>query len=521
MTTDAKAEPKIVRCAIYTRKSTSEGLEQAFTSLDAQRESAESYIASQRHEGWLTLPERYDDGGYTGANVERPALQKLLADIREARVDCVMVYKVDRLSRSLMDFTRLLELFERQAVTFVSVTQHFNTNSSMGRLTLNILLSFAQFERELISERTKDKMAAARKKGQYVGGKPILGYNVDRDQHRLTVNDQEAELVKELFGLYLKERSCLAVAKIFNERSIKTKQHIAKNGRELGGHDWTAGQVLHLLRNVHYTGKVYYANQTYPGLHTAIVSEEMFQQAQDLLIENRLRPLQRINVQHAGLLSQLLRCRACQAIMIHTYTYQTKDHPKKYYYYICTAAQKKGYKTCPTRSVNARAIEVAAIDALRSLARDPQRQQEQLGVFGEQLRTELSALAGEQIILGERIQELTTRMAQMKERPPTLGTHGPLQGLADQLQEVERRSSELRIKRMSLEQELLSQEEMQQALVVTSPMWDTLFRQEQRRILRFLLKEVDYDARDGKLGLTLSPKGMKLLAAELHPAPRS
>ncbi len=374
MTSNEKIEPKVVRCAIYTRKSTSEGLEQDFTSLDAQRESAESYIASQRHEGWLALPERYDDGGYTGANADRPALQKLLADIREGLVDCVMVYKVDRLSRSLMDFTQLLQLFEQHGVTFVSVTQHFNTNSSMGRLTLNILLSFAQFERELISERTKDKMAAARKKGKYVGGKPILGYDINRDQHCLVVNEQEAELVKEIFSLYLKERSCLAVVKILNDRGIKTKRHVTKNGKELGGKDWQVGYVQNLVRNVIYTGKVRYAGQLYPGLHTAIISEEVFQKAEDLLTENRLRPLQRIDVKHGGLLSQLLRCRACQAIMIHTYTYKTKDHPKKYYYYICTSAQKKGYKTCPTRSVNARSIETAAIDCLRKLARDSEAQ---------------------------------------------------------------------------------------------------------------------------------------------------
>ena len=178
-TTNGHHTKPSIRCAIYTRKSTSEGLDQDFTSLDAQREAAQHYIASQKTEGWMVLPDRYDDGGFTGANLERPALKKLLSDIREGRIDCVVVYKVDRLSRSLLDFTRVLGLFDQQSVAFVSVTQSFNTNTSMGRLTLNILLSFAQFERELISERTKDKMAAARKKGKWVGGAPILGYDVD------------------------------------------------------------------------------------------------------------------------------------------------------------------------------------------------------------------------------------------------------------------------------------------------------------------------------------------------------
>ena len=177
-----------VRCAIYTRKSTDEGLDQDFNSLDAQRESAEAYIASQRHEGWLCISERYDDGGFTGGNMERPALKRLFADVESGGIDCVVVYKVDRLSRSLLDFARMMELFDKHAMSFVSVTQQFNTTSSMGRLTLNILLSFAQFEREIISERTRDKMSAARKKGKWVGGMPVLGYDVDRKGGRLIVN---------------------------------------------------------------------------------------------------------------------------------------------------------------------------------------------------------------------------------------------------------------------------------------------------------------------------------------------
>jgi len=195
---DSKEKPQI-KCAIYTRVSTSEGLEQEFTSLDNQRESAESYIQSQKTQGWTLLPERYDDGGYTGANTDRPALQKLISDIKEDKINCVVVYKVDRLSRSLLDFSKLLEFFDQCKVTFVSVTQHFNTNSSMGRLTLNILLSFAQFEREIISERTRDKMGAAKKKGKWIGGCLPLGYDLDKETHRLMVNPAEAEIVKPKF----------------------------------------------------------------------------------------------------------------------------------------------------------------------------------------------------------------------------------------------------------------------------------------------------------------------------------
>ncbi|TWU44452.1 DNA-invertase hin [Rubripirellula tenax] len=194
-------ENKTIRCAIYTRKSTEEGLEQEFNSLDAQRESGEAYIASQMHEGWTCVPTRYDDGGYTGGNMDRPALKQLMADIEAGKIDCVVVYKVDRLSRSLLDFSRMMEKFDNAGVSFVSVTQQFNTTCSMGRLTLNILLSFAQFEREIISERTRDKIAASRRKGKWSGGMPLLGYGVDADTSKLVVDPDEAKRVRAIFDL--------------------------------------------------------------------------------------------------------------------------------------------------------------------------------------------------------------------------------------------------------------------------------------------------------------------------------
>src|SRR5437870_11889251 len=194
----AADRPRRLRCAIYTRKSTEEGLDQDFNSLDAQREAGEAFVQSQRREGWLALPEHYDDGGFTGANMQRPALQRLLKAVESGAVDCVVVYKVDRLSRSLLDFTRILSLFDKHDVSFVAVTQQFNTSTSLGRLTLNILLSFAQFERELIGERTRDKMTAARKKGKWVGGCPVLGYDVDPGGGRLVVNEEEAEQVRAI-----------------------------------------------------------------------------------------------------------------------------------------------------------------------------------------------------------------------------------------------------------------------------------------------------------------------------------
>src|ERR1700730_1226085 len=196
-----------VRCAIYTRKTTEEGLDQDFNSLHAQREAAEAYIISQKHLGWTLVPNHYDDGGFTGGNLDRPALKQLLEDIDARRIDCILVYKVDRLSRSLLDFARLVDRFDQRSVSFVSVTQQFNTTSSLGRLTLNILLSFAQFEREIIGERTRDKMSAARRKGKWVGGTPVLGYDVDPAGGRLIVNEKESRRVQDIFALFLEHRS--------------------------------------------------------------------------------------------------------------------------------------------------------------------------------------------------------------------------------------------------------------------------------------------------------------------------
>src|SRR5215210_4921321 len=213
-----------VRCAIYTRKSTEEGLEQEFNSLHAQREAAEAYIASQRHAGWIPLPRRYDDGGFSGAGMERPALRQLLAEVEAGKVDCVVVYKVDRLSRSLLDFSRLIELFDRFRVSFVSVTQEFNTTTSLGRLTLNILLSFAQFEREIIGERTRDKLGAARRKGRWIGGSPVLGYDVDPQGGRLVLNQVEAEQVRAIFQIAAQAGSLEGTLREVHARDFITKQ---------------------------------------------------------------------------------------------------------------------------------------------------------------------------------------------------------------------------------------------------------------------------------------------------------
>ena len=420
-------QKKRLYCAIYTRKSTSEGLDQEFTTLDAQREAAENYIASQKSEGLVPLQEQYNDGGFTGANLERPALQKILSDIKERKIDCVVVYKVDRLSRSLMDFAQLLRFFEKHDVTFVSVTQNFNTNSSMGRLTLNVLLSFAQFEREIISERTKDKMGAARKRGQWLGGRPPIGYDLDKENKRIVINEEEAKLVREIFNLYIKGNSLLQVTIIINDKGHKTKYLTYKTGTVFGGKKFGVTHIQWIIRNVTYIGKVSYEGQIYDGQNEAIIDANTFKEAQEKLKLNRRERRATKNKECTGLLSKLLHCKTCDTLMFHTYT--LKNSSRKYRYYLCSNAQKRGYNSCPTKSINAQAIEDVVINYLKTM------------------------LSNKDI----------------SDHPHK--------------QEVE-------------------------ALI--SPIWDTLYPEEKRRILRTLVKEIDYNRESKKIGITLNESKLRL-----------
>jgi DNA invertase Pin-like site-specific DNA recombinase len=276
----AEQTTKAVRCAIYTRTSSEEGLSQEFNSLEAQRECGEAYIRSQRQAGWTLLPTRYDDGGYTGANLQRPALERLLADMRGGAIDCVVLYKVDRLSRSLFDFARLMRMFEEQGVSFVSVTQQFNSSTPMGRLTLHVLLSFAEFEKDLASERTRDKKGAARRKGKWMGGTPMLGYDVD-GQSRLQVNEAEAAQVREIFALFVSNESLAATLAEMAGRGWRRKQCRTREGKEKGGRAFDRASLVRLLGNVVYRGQVQHKGKVYRGEQAGIVEADLWQRAQE------------------------------------------------------------------------------------------------------------------------------------------------------------------------------------------------------------------------------------------------
>src|ERR1700704_4768102 len=355
-------ESRVVRCAIYARKSTEEGLSQPFNSLDAQRESAEAYISSQRHMGWTALEPRYEDGGYTGANLERPALRALIQDIEAGQVDCVVVYKVDRLSRSLLDFARLIGTFEEHRVSLVSVTQQFNTSTSLGRLTLNILLSFAQFERELIGERTRDKMSAARRKGKWVGGSPVLGYDVDPGGGRLVVNEEEAERVRTIFALFEEHRSVALTLAEIERRGWRLKSWTRKSGQHGAGGPFALNSLRRLLTNILYTGAIRHKGQPYAGEHAAILAPGTWERVQNLITHPAAFARGSRN-KHLALLSGLLYCESCAARMVYSHS---RKRDRKYPYYVCLNAQRKGWAVCPAKSLPASAIEESVLKRLQA-----------------------------------------------------------------------------------------------------------------------------------------------------------
>jgi site-specific DNA recombinase len=354
MSSDRKT---ILRCAIYTRKSSEEGLEQSFNSLDAQREACEAFILSQRQEGWRVLPIRYDDGGYSGGTMQRPALKSLLEDVEAHKVNVIVVYKVDRLTRSLADFAKIVEALDARGVSFVSVTQQFNTTSSMGRLTLNVLLSFAQFEREVTGERIRDKIAASKKKGMWMGGLVPLGY--DRKDRKLVPNPKEAELVSKIFTLYL-ELGCVSkLAQRLDYEKIRSKSWTTRTGARLGGVAFARGALYDLLRNRLYIGEIRHRDQWYPGEHQGIVARSLWDSVQAQLNSNLRRRQNRAQEQASSLLTGLIEDEQGTR---YTPSF-TVRRSRRYRYYVSqlaiqnTASEGNGPRRVPAQELESRVVE--------------------------------------------------------------------------------------------------------------------------------------------------------------------
>jgi site-specific DNA recombinase len=512
----AAATLPLVRCAIYTRKSTEEGLQQEFNSLDAQRESAEAFIRSQTHEGWTCLTERYGDGGFTGGNMERPALRRLLTDIEAGKIDCVVVYKVDRLSRSLLDFARMMQAFEQHGVAFVSVTQQFNTATSMGRLVLNVLLSFAQFEREIIAERTRDKVAATRRKGKWAGGTPLLGYDLDPRGGRLLVNEEEAQRVRAIFALYLEHQSLLPVVLELERRGWVGKRWQTRKGRTRGGRSFTKTSLYRLLTNVAYAGKVRYKDEVHDGEQPALIDADTFGRVQALLRCHGPEVGAPSPNRFASLLKGLLRCVGCDCAMTPAHT--TRKGSQRYRYYTCVNAQKRGWQTCPSKSIPAAQIEQLVLGQIQQMGRDPQVLRDVLSQVRQQDEARLAEMEAERIAL-ER--DLLRGQGEVRRLLAELGTgesNGRVVSRLAELQErvgqVEQRIARLRSQREAVQQERLDEAEATQALAGLDPAWGTMTPQEQARVVGLLVSRVDYDGARGKVSITFHPLGLKTLAGD-------
>ncbi len=510
--TNGKPESPIIRCAIYTRKSSEEGLDQEFNSLDAQRESAEAFIASQKAEGWVTLPEQYNDGGYSGGSMERPALDRLLRDITSGGIDCVVVYKVDRLSRSLLDFSRIMETFENHGVSFVSVTQQFNTTHSMGRLTLNILLSFAQFEREIIGERIRDKIAAQKRKGKWAGGVPVLGYDVDRStaSPHLVVNAKEAAHVREIFRMYLDKGSLLPVVSELARKTWVNKRRITKKGKKLGGRPFDKATLYMLLTNPVLTGKIKHKDDIYDGEHEAIIDQDLFDEVQRQLKVNGRTGGAEVRNQYGAILRGLLRCKTCGTAMTHTFS---GKHKKNFYrYYRCTRAIKSGRGSCSVGTLPASEIERVVVDEVRGLATDKALLTQVLADAHTVIDAELAGLRRDRDDLRNEAKrhhmELRKLIAEGKTLPDVTNRIADLHQLTA---EADRRLPELEAAIADLESEAVTQAEAQAVFADFDNLWEGLIPREQARLLKLLLSSVDYDGAAGTVSVTFRPTSIRSL----------
>ncbi len=518
--TSIASETRLTRCAIYCRVSTEEGLGQDFNSLDAQRESGEAFVHSRKPDGWTYLPNHYDDGGFSGATLERPALARLLADIKTGLVDCIVVYKVDRLSRSLLDFARLVEVLDAHSVSFVSVTQPINTADSAGRLMLNVLLSFAQYERELIADRTSDKMSAARRKGKWTGGTPVLGYDVHPDGGKILVNENEAVQVREIFRLYLKHQSISKVCAALEQRGITTKSWTTRKGLYHEGGTFTKSTLQRHLANATYIGKVDHRGQTYPGEHEGIVPVRTFNKVQKLIAANRQTNGGRVKGKYGFLLRGLVKCSACDSTMSPS---TSRKGARVYRYYVCSSAQKKGYRTCRCPSIPAQKLEVRVIDQIRTVGQDPGLQKRMVTSAQKLQRAERTTLEAQHRRLEKKlakvqdqIAELVTAISRGTARGDLISAR--LDELADKAETLQRELTKLDQQISALKVSSIDKHDLAEALSLFDPIWEVLYPTERTRITQLLIDRIDFRGKDTPLGIKFSPVGVRLLSNEIATA---
>ena len=489
----ATAPARTVRVAAYCRKSHAQGLEQEFNSIDAQRQSIECYVASQRGAGWKLVETDYSDGGYSGATVERPGFQRLLADVQAGKVDCIAVYRLDRLSRSIFDYLALLRLFEQHGVTFVSVTEQFNTTTPVGRLVLNQLILFSQFEREVISERIKDKVQATRRRGAWTGGRPILGYDVV--DKKLIVNADESAQVRATFQLYLEHGTLRATVAELRRRGWRNKAFENRKGTANGGGDFANNSLHSLLVNPLYVGMVRAGDELVPGAHEAIVPRDLWDAVQEQLRANSNDHGAKTRNATGALLRGILRCGRCGSAMVHSFSTRAG---RRHRYYLCQRLHTEGADACPGSRVPAGKFEQFVADQIHVIGTDESllaKTAETIESRAGEQRAQLDA----ELRRGERERQRLLASPQSTETQ-------------DQIRSLDARLAEARAERQALDH--ATEPSLRAALSAFIPVWEHLFPTERERVLRLLIEEIAYDPDSGQAEIDLRPAGIQTLAAE-------
>jgi site-specific DNA recombinase len=495
-------DEKILRCAAYTRKSHEDGLEQEFNSLDAQREAAENYIASQKANGWEILPEKYDDGGFSGGNMERPALKRLLADVKAGKVDIIVVYKLDRLSRSLLDFMKLAEMLEQYNVSFVSVTQDINTSTSAGRMMLNILMTFAQYEREILAERIRDKIAGAKRRGKHCGGPPLLGYDVNPDTKKLLVNKEDAKIIRLIFQRYIELGSARDVAKELNRKGLKSKTWKSKKGRLHKGGVFTPAMIYRTLANSIYAGMVHHNDKVFPGEHKAIIDQKLWDKVKSLMETNRnSRGFVKKEIESP--FKGLLKCGYCGGALGITYT-QKKD--RRYTYYVCIKNESKAENNCPLARVPTGEIDRVILNQLSSIFRSPTLLANTYATARKQEFEEINNLR-------ERKKELV--LEQEKIRQAIIEEDvGDLAELTKKLKNMGKEIDEIERELINFESLEISNHDISEAFGSIDTLWGELFPAERYRLAHLLIEKII--VLKDKLKMEIKTHGMTSLVRELQ-----
>ncbi len=504
-----------IRCAKYLRVSTVGQDHGEFTSVKNQDEACEASITSLKTEGCVSIPEPYSDVGVSGATLDRPGLNRLIADIEAELVDRVVVYKLDRLSRSLADFVKLIEIFDAHDVTLASVTQPFNTGDTTGRLMLNILLSFAQFERETIADRTRDKIRAARRKGYWTGGSPPLGYDVHPQGGSLIVNVAEAEQVLEIYRHYLRLKSLQKTCTFLAQRGLTLKCWTTRGGHQRGGGAFTKPSLRRLLTSPIYIGMISCGDEVHDGQHDAIVPADLFEEVQSLLGENRRTRGSATRNIYGFLLRGRVTCSACRASRISS---TTRKGSRAYKYYVCSSAQRHGYETCPCPSVPAFKLEGLILDQIRTVGRDQDLQDQVLAAartrheeVRERLDADLARATKKRAATQDEIKGLLKTLADGAVSGTSIT--GRIAELETALETLDHQVADIQAQIESHAQLHPDPFDLAESLTVFDEIWDVLLPAEKERVISLLIDTIDYDGTT--LGIEFSPAGVKLLSEEL------